>query len=857
MSQRAGTALQQFGYDRFGVGQAVIVPQTGAVEDGYVLGPGDEIVVSLRGQENNEIHTVVDRNGQVVLPRLSPIAAMGRSLGSFRADVEAAVRRAFVATSAFVSIGRVRQITVLVTGEVYNPGQRLVTGLSSAVDALLLSGGVKKTGSLRNIRIQRGGHEYTVDLYNVLTGRGGIANMRLADGDRIIVPALGRTVAVSGLVRRPGIFELGPGQRSITVPTLLALAGGEEVRASYRLSVLRLQPDGRSALIALAGNSGVIGDSEILFVQLAADQAINQATLAGGTGLAGRLPITTGTKLSDVLKAPGALGTEPYTLFGILARKDPRTLMRTLSVFTPVAVLAGREDTMLQSDDIIRVLSMSEMRFLTGVVGTYSEQKLAREEAIRNPASALGDSRNSPNSAVASVAAAGAAVSNLVSGQRPVVPPSNSAPGQGVGAHGQGVGAQAAGVPMQPVGDNASQQSAVVDQIAGQQRTTTANQQGQVTSQEGTGQGNVAANREVDTLNDLAQQLGVSAGVLTNFLLDHEVTLEGAVRGPGHYFVGSNVELRDLVQAAGGTVQWADESGVELITTAVDVQTGRSMTRRVNLPLRADGLANYIVKERDQFRFNQAFTEIDVGQVTVQGELRFTGTYELTRGEHLSDLLARAGGLTNTAYPYGTVFLRKSAAAVEREGYVRAANEVENQLIVAMTRVGNDKIDPQTFSAMQTFVSELRNQVPLGRISIVADPSVLAAKPEMDPLLEAGDVIYVPQRPSTISVLGQVMQPGSYPYRKDATLGDYIERAGGYARFADESQTFVVLPDGSARKIEKSWLSFDVASLPPGSAIVVPRDITPLDLRQTVIDVSQIFSQFAVAIASVAVLSKQ
>jgi protein involved in polysaccharide export with SLBB domain len=172
ISSRAGASLQQFGYDQLGRGQAVTVPMSGAVQDNYVLGSGDEIVASMRGQENAELRVTVDRNGQVILPRLPPLSATGRSLGSFRADLEAAVRRSYVATNVSVSVGRVRQISVLVSGEVNEPGQRLVTGLSSALDALLLSGGVRKTGSLRNISIVRSGHKYTVDLYSVLTDRG-------------------------------------------------------------------------------------------------------------------------------------------------------------------------------------------------------------------------------------------------------------------------------------------------------------------------------------------------------------------------------------------------------------------------------------------------------------------------------------------------------------------------------------------------------------------------------------------------------------------------------------------------------------------------------------------------------------
>jgi protein involved in polysaccharide export with SLBB domain len=329
------------------------------------------------------------------------------------------------------------------------------------------------------------------------------------------------------------------------------------------------------------------------------------------------------------------------------------------------------------------------------------------------------------------------------------------------------------------------------------------------------------------------------------------------VRGPGVYLVGPSVPLQDLVTAAGGTVNWVDASGVELITTNVDPATGRSNTSRTKLALNQT-LANYTVRPRDELRFNQIFTDNDIGSVTLQGEVRFTGSYRLTRGERLSDLLARAGGLTNSAYPYGTVFLRKSVAALERDGYVRTAKEVEDQLVTAMTRVGTNRLDPATFTSLQSFVSDLRNQQPLGRISIVADPSVLATRPDLDPLLEPDDVIFIPQRPSTISVLGQVMQPGSFPYRSGESVADYISRAGGYGRFSDANQTFIILPDGTARKVEESWLRFAAASaLPPGSAIVVPRDLAPFDLRQTLLDVTQILGQLAVTIASVAVISKQ
>ena len=887
LSARAGAPLRQFGYTELGVGRAVIVPQTGAVADDYILGSGDEIVATLRGQENTDLRTTVDRNGQVLLPRITPIPAAGRTLGAFRQDVDAAVRRAYVATSATVSVGRVRQISVLVSGEVNSPGQRLVTGLSSVLDALQLSGGIKKTGSLRDVRIQRHGSQFTIDLYRVLTSSGsGDSNLRLADGDRIIVSPLGRTVAVAGLVRRPGIFELPARQSSIPVAALLNLAGGQEVRGQFRFSVLRILPDGRFTMMPVTGTTGAVGDSEILFVQLGADQTINQATLAGGTALAGVRPIADGAKLSEILKEPGALGNSPYTLFGIVVRRDPRTMIRTLIPFTPVAVLNGHEEMALHSGDVIRVFSNHEITLLNFVTQSYQNTLQGFLAGLQNPLSTAtsridGLETDADNFASAPPATQRQAILTLIDNRGPdyfdptgtesttalrektggltaqAVPQQQQqqqqqptgVPGMPGGYPANGAAdAYASGMPMP--GTMAAPPKPAEQSVAASRRA--ANFQATSEALE-----NYAINREVHNFGELSRQLDLDPLILVNFLLEHRARLDGAVRGPGAYMIGPGVTLADLVQAGGGTINWADESGVELTTTAVDPVLGKSVTTRRTLALNADALSRYIVHTRDTLHFNPVFTDISVGIVSVQGQIRNPGTFAIRRGEHLSEVLMRAGGLTAVAYPYGTVFLRKSAASAERAGYLRAAQEVRDELFVAMTHVGNDKIEPGTFNALQSFVTELQNQLAVGRISVTADPSMLAARAELDPLLEPGDTIFIPQRPSTIAVLGQVMQPGNFLYRSGQSVEDYVRMAGGYSATSDSSLTFVILPDGSARRLERSWLNFDHDALPPGSSIVVPRDVTPLNSRQLILDVSQILSQFAVSIASVAVLSKQ
>ncbi len=902
MSTRAGVQLQQFGYDQLGIGRQVTVPETGAVADDYLMGPGDEIVVSLRGQENSDVRLTVDRDGRVLVPRLAPISAMGRTFGQFRQDLDSAIRRAYVATTSSVSIGRVRQVSVLVAGEVNVPGQRTATGLSSVVDALLLSGGVKKTGSLRNVRLVRGANQYTVDLYSVLTGNGGTGGMRLADGDRIVVPPLGPTLAVAGLVRRPGIYELPARASGMTARALLSLAGGQEVRGRYRLSVQRIEQDGRLALVSLQNDSSVVRDSEILRVELGADLPATQATLSGGTGLAGQYAITTGTKLSEVIRAPGALGPSPYSLFGVIVRKDPRTLLRTLIPFTPVAVLNGTEDEVLQSDDVIRPLSLSEAQLLTFVVKTYLD-KLALDQArIRNPletqradalAAAAPSSSSNPTPAnplallqtqtPAATPAAAASFSNPFGLQPGAL--ENSSTGQ---EDFSSVPADIQRSNIVALLDTPAPGSLLYQQRQKQAETQATNNsapavnpfalQAGIITGAGTTQtnsqmaslqpgalpqnyqeqalrpGEYASNREVQTFGELVQQLNMDPLVLVNFLIDHRARLDGAVLGPGFYFIGSNVALKDLVQAAGGVASGADESSVELLTTAVDSATGRSASQRQSLPLRQGMLASYVVRPRDELHFHKVFTDTGVGSVTVQGEIRFAGNYPIRRGEHLSEVLMRAGGLTSTAYPQGTVFLRRSAAQVEQEGYQRAANDIESQLLGGVGSIGSKGVDP---TAVHAFATQLRTQRALGRISLIADPSVLAANPGMDPLLEAGDVVFIPQRPSTVAVLGEVMQPGSYSYRPGMTVQDYVKKAGGYAQFSEDDLTFIVQPDGSARKVENSWLHYDASALPPGSAIVVPRDLAPVDVRQLVLDITSILSSFAVTTASLAVLAKQ
>ena len=404
------------------------------------------------------------------------------------------------------------------------------------------------------------------------------------------------------------------------VRTLLSLAGGQEVRGAFRLSVLRIDAQGNSNLDALAGQTGQIRDSEILFVQLGSDQTNSQATLSGGTGLAGAYPIAPATKLSDMLKAPGALGPSPYTLFGIIVRKDPGSLLRTLVAFTPVAVLNGKENIILQTEDFVRPLSVNEASLLSNVVRAYLEKLAADQAILRNPLtdqtvataatrpalpSAGGLPQSVPTLPVSKVDELSFAIDQLTSAPADVqradiialmdlrapgtlgagsqeamlerqdqtgrfprimtqAPVGNGAVPVAPNEFAQNPPANTMGIAGVPTANVASGNTYIPNGVYNPNEAYGSQDYGNSLPLESSNferppqqfaqnfqespaaSGRYASNREVKTFGELVRQLDVDPLVLINFLIEHRARLDGAVRGPGSYFVGPNVALKDL-----------------------------------------------------------------------------------------------------------------------------------------------------------------------------------------------------------------------------------------------------------------------------------------------------------------------
>ena len=208
-------------------------------------------------------------------------------------------------------------------------------------------------------------------------------------------------------------------------------------------------------------------------------------------------------------------------------------------------------------------------------------------------------------------------------------------------------------------------------------------------------------------------------------------------------------------------------------------------------------------------------------RVTLAGEFARPGAYTVRKGERLSELIRRAGGLTAVAFPYGAVFTRERVKRAEEAALRRAASEVDATLAALKAKTDTKETRMAAFARMS---ARLRAAEPVGRVVVEADPTLLRVRPDLDTVLEPGDRLFVPRRPNYVTVVGGVQNPSAVRFQSGLTAADYVRRTGGFQTTADDGRVFVVLPNGEAHRVGASLWNYQPLHVPPGSTIIVPDD---------------------------------
>ena len=816
----ADPTLKQFGYDLFQSASASTGSLNGSVGDDFVVGIGDDVVVQFQGATNDSKTVRVSRDGRLVVGALPPIQAAGRSLSAIRRDLEMATRRTLLGTEVFVSLGSVRAATVFVGGEVDRPGQYNVTALSDVSAALAQAGGVRRSGSLRNVRIVRGGSSFTVDLYGLL-GIGTPPPVRLRDGDRIIVPVIGDTVAVGGSVSRPGIYEI---RRGSSLGNALDYAGGALRPRGNQIAISRINADGSEQYIRAAtlATALVPGDA-IQLTGGSAGGSTGRVVLRGYVSNPGARALVSAPTVRDLLGGVTDLRADTYLPLAILIRRDPTTAARVFEPVNLLTALNNRPGLALRSDDRLYVFSRSDVDFLNrtpvrrvvlGQRNTLTEcASLDRLEALVRDGQTMRFTVVTRSAFIverggqSELAATGGSLST----------------------------ASRAGDAAFRTGDD----------VAGLQQRDEA----LITSQ--LDDPTLASREQQRLAADRCPTVFEEEPELLAVLIENAVAVGGAVRRPGAYPVAGSVSAADLAAVSEGVLTAASEMTLDVSRADGSVVTQQRIAT-VGYPT---ALASTMVRAGDDLRFNAAQPQFEAGGVLLSGEFNRPGLYSIRKGETLGELTARAGGLSPLAYPYGAIFTRRSVKELQQEGLRRTSRELTNSMLAVSARKSGTG---DTLLAAQKLIVELATVEAPGRVVVEADPRVLAMRSDLDTVLESGDAIVMPKRPNFVLALGDVANPGALQFVPEKPVGTYLREAGGALSTADNGRTFVVLPNGTAQPVGgRGWGSNGNIVVPPGSTIIVPKNIDPLYKLDVAQNIATIIASLLTSVATVAILANQ
>ena len=234
-----------FGYDLFTRNDSVAFWDNLPAPSNYLLGPGDEIVISLWGETQMRKTYIINRDGKIYDDKVGLLNLTGKNINNvskFLNDqfgrVYSTLKGRSPTTYMDISLGRMRSININFAGEVFRPGIAPVHPFSTLISALSQVGGIKTTGSLREIQIKRDGKTYAnFDLYEYLLDGQLPGNIQLKDQDLIFVPIRLSTVSIGSAVMRPGIYEA---RRNETIRSILDYAGGPKESASSKLGIQRI-----------------------------------------------------------------------------------------------------------------------------------------------------------------------------------------------------------------------------------------------------------------------------------------------------------------------------------------------------------------------------------------------------------------------------------------------------------------------------------------------------------------------------------------------------------------------------------------------------------------------------------------
>lgn len=342
-----------------------------ATPPNYRLGPGDEVVIDIWGASQNTIRQQISPDGTINLEQLGPVFLSGMSIERAQQYLTGELRKIYSDQSnqIRVTLGNTRTIQINVMGEVIQPGTYALSAFSTVFHALYRAGGVSDIGSLRNVKVSRGGQTVaTVDVYQFIMQGKTRDDIRLEEGDVIIVPAYEELVQITGNVKRPMRYEMKKGE---TLSTLLKYAGGFTSDA-YTKSLRIVRQNGKEYQVNTVDDTDYsvcqLHDGDVITAEAILDRFTNKLEVRGAVYRPGIYEL--GGKLNTVRelveKADGLMA-DAFTGRAVLYRERENKTREVKQIDIRAIMNGSQPDIPLQKNDVLYIPSIHDLEDLGNV----------------------------------------------------------------------------------------------------------------------------------------------------------------------------------------------------------------------------------------------------------------------------------------------------------------------------------------------------------------------------------------------------------------------------------------------------------------------------------------------------------
>ncbi|WP_233077986.1 SLBB domain-containing protein [Rheinheimera soli] len=839
----ATPASRRFGMAMFDAEISTFAPIDNApVAENYRLGPDDIVLLQLFGKQNSSDELKVSRTGTVSLPEIGPVNVNGLTVAQASDLIVNKVREAMIGVDAVVTMGKLRTINIFVAGEAKTPGMFAVSALTNVTQALYVAGGVSEIGSLRDIQIKRNGETVArFDLYDLLLRGDNSADVQLKHGDVVFVAPLKATVEATGEVKRPAIYEIKSGE---TIDNLLSMVGGTKAGA-YPQSVMleRFDSNNLRNLLNLDLTNAVnkqmsLRDGDVLRVYATSPRVEHQVTLAGAVVRPGHYSWRQGLRVNDLIKSFWAdLHMTADLDYALIVREtndagDVKVMQFALA--NAVEQPTGSNNVELKPRDLVLVFNYAEQAVNRNALNDYLRKQVQKRYSTSE------EMRWAASDDLSSVG-----FNNLVQenenrvARRASLSATDSIAGQKiVDAQLYDSQPKRAMFDQTEVGISVGE-SALPDIM--QQVMLKLYYDGELLSLS-------ASFNRTELMYPLIEKLKMQARNGVSPLL---VRVSGEVKVPGEYPLVEGANLKHLITAASGLTESAYLGRAELTRAEGVNRDSNSIEVKniaVNLETSFKGNDVFMLQSRDRLSVFPIPDWNIERAIEIRGEVKFPGRYTIQRGEMLSDVIERAGGLSRSAFMQGVVYTRESVKERERLQLKKLTEQLRADIATKSLSESGIQTSPQDALLM---INQLERQPPVGRL-VLDVPAILAGDVTADIPVEDGDLFYIPRTDYTVSVVGEVQHASSHRFKDNMTLEEYLNLAGGLRKRADEERIYVIKANGSVvMPSAKGWFAVKGSQLEPGDTIIVPVDTEYKDSLSLWTAVTQIFYQSAVAIAAI------